>query len=183
MNNLMKKKNKKCLAGILCVMIMFAIKNDNIYAEEPLETMIDEKLEFTNARQYEMNLVLEDLGIKRWDTAPYSMDEVLSDFKVDEPLGEYAEEELKKYTSENFRAEFEYCCGYYGASYAREGSPALIQIARIYKDDELYALDYRVWAGYVSNASGVVPICHQDSYFTDVEDFVTRWSENENYDS
>lgn len=63
---------------------------------------------------------------------------------------------MKEYTDEDFRAEFEYCCGYYGSGVDKEkddsnNPPHLIQIARIYKDGKLYAFRYNLWFGYAEN--------------------------------
>lgn len=139
---------------------------------EPLNEMIEERLATTNAKEYEMNLVLEETAIKVWHRAPYAFDEI-GRVDVDEPLGQYSDDKLKEYTDENFQAEIEYCCGYYGA--ARE--PNLIQVVRIYKDDQLYGMDYEVWTNSEKNA---VVEFHWN-FFMDADDFVTRIDENENY--
>lgn len=134
--------------------------------------LIEEKLITTNAKEYEMNIVLEKTAIKVWHRAPYAFDEI-GCVDVDEPLGQYSDDKLKEYTDENFRAEIEYCCGYYGS--ARESH--LIQVVKIYKDDQLYSMGYEIWTNYERNAV----VEYGDNYYMDVDDHLARIDENENY--
>lgn len=171
----------KKVISLICVICLFMLHYGKVYAMEPIEEWILEKQQFTNAEQYEMNIVLQELLIKCWNTAPWSMDEIESDFKVDPPLGKYSEEKLKEYTDENFRAEFDYCRGYTKTSYQNESGPDFVQVVRIYKDDEMYCMSYYFWETYVSAACGVVPICYFESYCMDIEDAIRRRESNEHY--
>lgn len=168
------KKYGKNIICIACVLVMCILNSKIAYAMESLNELIGEKLISTNAKEYEMNIVLEDIGIKPWQRAPYSMDEIEANSPVDEPLGKYSAEKIKEYTDENFRAEFEYCYGYYGS--ARESH--LIQVVRIYKDDKLYALTYEIWTNYKVNPV----IEYGGSHFMSPEDLQERMKQNkENY--
>lgn len=138
------RKLVKKIIGIVCAITMCITNSERIYAMETLREQIAGRIESANAREFEMNIVLEDLCIKRWKRRAYAPDEWKEGEVMDVPLGEYSEEKLKEYTEEDFRVEFEYCCGYYGVG--RE--PRLIQIERIYKDGELYIFTYNVWFGY-----------------------------------
>ena len=170
----MKKRKciKKALGTALCMAVIYLSNCERIFAMEPLNEMIEEKLITTNAKEYEMNIVLEATAIKVWHRAPYAFDEI-GCVDVDEPLGQYSDDKLKEYTGENFRAEIEYCCGYYGS--ARELN--LIQVVKIYKDDKLYCMDCEAWTNYERDA--VVEF--QWEYYMDADDFVSRIEENENY--
>ena len=152
--NRVRKLMKKVTCAI-CVIAIYMTNSERIYAMETLRGQIEERIERANAREYEMNIVLEDLFIKCWNRRPYALDEMMDNDPVDEPLGQYSEERLKEYTDEDFRVEFEYCCGYYGIGIEREkdskNPPHLIQIARIYKDGKLYTYSYNVWFGYAVN--------------------------------
>lgn len=165
----MRRKKRKIIISILCVICICMMNSKRIYAMEPLNEQIEEKLISSNAKEYEMNIVLEDIVVKRFYDPPYSMDEWEDEtYVADEPLGEYSLEKLKEYTDEDFRAEFKYCVGYVN------DYPLLIQIAKIYKSDEIYILDFRAWLG--------VSICYNEYYYADPDDFRTRMEGNENYD-
>lgn len=168
----------KKVISLLCVIGLFILNSGKVYAMESIEEWILERLEFTNAEQYEMNIVLESLGIKSWYVA---MEEVEPDDRVDPPLGKYSGEKLKEYTDENFRAEFDYCRGYTKTSYQNEYGPDFVQIVKIYKDDEMYLMSYYFWEPYVSAVCGVVPIGYVEAYCMDIEEVIRRRESNEHY--
>lgn len=64
---------------------------------------------FEEIKQYEMNIVLDYLGIKHWHRPTSSADEV--DLPVDAPLGKYTIEKLQGYTKEKHELTVEYFCG------------------------------------------------------------------------
>ena len=66
---------------------------------------------FEEIKQYEMNIVLDYLGIKHWNRPPYSRDEAEFSTEDDAPLGEYTIEKLKEYTNEEHDLTVEYFCG------------------------------------------------------------------------
>lgn len=181
--NMRRSKVSKLIKKIICIICVIAIYMTNsqrIYAMETLKGQIEERIESANAREYEMNIVLNDLFRKHWNERPYSLDEIEQNNPVDEPLGQYSEERLKEYTDEDFRVEFEYCCGYYGVGIDREKNsenpPHLIQIERIYKDGKLYIYRYNVWFGYAVNDV----IFGGGFYVTDEDDYEIRkeiWEE------
>ena len=169
-----QKKYLKKLISIVCVIALYILNSERIYAMESLNEMISEKLISSKAKEYEMNIVLHNIVIRRWNKAPYAWDEIEDNLPVDAPLGEYSAEKLKEYTDENFRAEFEYCCGYISGILREEH---LIQIVRIYKDDELYVFAYYGWFGYEVNDV----VMQRELFCTDIEDFRMRVKENEEY--
>lgn len=136
----MNKRWKKVLTG-LCVVFTLVLECIDTYAMD-LEH-IDEKKEelgLSKVKQYEMNAVLDQLNIKFWNYPPYAFDE--KHFPVDEPMGEYSAEELKKYTDEELEIIIEYGCGIYGVA---KGVDDLIQIIRIYDNDKLVVFRYYIW--------------------------------------
>ena len=160
---------------IICVIAIYVTNSKKVYAMETLIEQIEEKIKSANAREYEMNIVLNDLWIIRWNRQPYSKDEIELNNPVDEPLGQYSEERLKEYTDEDFRVEFEYCCGYYGSGVDKEkddskNPPHLIQIERIYKGGKLYYFTYNVWFGYAENDV----ISGGNKYCMDMDDLEIR---------
>ena len=174
------RKLMKKVTCVVCVIVIYMTNSERIYAMETLRGQIEEKIENANAREYEMNIVLNDLFGKRWNQRPYAPDEMEVIDHVDEPLGQYSEERLKEYTDEDFRVEFEYCCGYYGIGIDREkdsqNPPHLIQIERIYKDGKLYIYRHNVWFGYAVNDV----ICGGRFYVMDEDDYEIRkemWEE------
>ncbi|MCM1212684.1 MAG: hypothetical protein NC318_13915 [Blautia sp.] len=168
-----KKKNfLRKIISMLCLAALCMLPGRQAYAMGGLQEEIETRIAGANAREYEMNIVLQGIAEKIWHAPPYALDE--ADLPVDAPLGKYTEERLREYTDENFYVEFEYCCGYYGIT-ARE--PHLIQIARIYKDGEIYSLRYYIWAGYAEN--DVVE--DKDSCYMDIYDFIDRRDSNEHY--
>lgn len=170
------RKIMKKVTCMICVTALYMTNSERIYAMENLMGQIEQRIESANAREYEMNMVLDDLFIKYWNQRPYSMDEIENNYPVDEPLGQYSEERLKEYTDEDFQVEFEYCCGYHGSGVDSKDWPELIQIERIYKDGKLYIYNYNVWFGYAVDDV----ICGGSFYVMDKEDFEIRkeiWGE------
>lgn len=143
---------KKAL-GLICAAAMCLLNYERVYGMdedmEYLREMLEERMENAEARQYEMNIVLEELFIKRWYRMPYALDDI--EFmkeqgeEPDAPLGEYTPEKLKEYTDEDIQVKFEYCYGYAGI---RDDFSQLIQIVWIYNQGELYTMGYYCWMGY-----------------------------------
>lgn len=170
------RKLMKKITCVVCVIAIYMTNSERIYAMETLMGQIEKRIESANAREYEMNSVLNDLFIKHWNQRPYSLDEIENNDPVDEPLGQYSEKRLKEYTDEDFRVEFEYCCGYHGIHIDRKDRPELIQIERIYKEGKLYIYRYNVWFGYAANDV----ISGGDGFIMDKDDFEMRkqiWEE------
>lgn len=165
-----RRERIKKVISVICVIAIYMTNSERIYAMENLMGQIEKRIENANAREYEMNMVLDSLFIKYWNQRPYSMDEIENNDPIDDPLGQYSEERLKEYTDENFRVEFEYCCGYHGSGINRKDWPQLIQIERIYKDEKLYIYRYNVWFGYAEDDV----ICGGDGYVLDDDDFEKR---------
>lgn len=65
--------------------------------------------ELEDYKNFEMNMVLDTLGLKEWLRAPYSEDEV--GLEYDEPLGKFEKEKLKEYTDEDYDISIEYKYG------------------------------------------------------------------------
>lgn len=103
-----------------------------------------QELCISNAKQYEMNIVLWDLGIKDdWIWPPYAPDE---QFLVpDPPLGEYSKEALRQYTDEeDLYAEVEYYFG--GHQPLKAEDKYLIQIIQTYKGNKQIGFEGKVWS-------------------------------------
>lgn len=66
---------------------------------------------FEEIKQYEMNIVLDYLKLKHWNSPVGSADEVDLNLPVDAPLGEYTIEKLQEYTEEKHDLTVEYFCG------------------------------------------------------------------------
>lgn len=165
----------KVLLCMMCAMGLFISDSKLVYAMEPLQEQIAEKQEFVNAKNYEMNLVLDGLGIKRWNAKIWGEQYDEGDGKhIDQPLGVYSLEKLEDYIEEGFSVEIEYGCGFFGAL----KEPELIQIVKIYKEKTFYGLYYVIWCE-VSNG-GVI---HDERHFyTNRDDIEKRRMESGFYE-
>ena len=106
---------------------------------ESVESKIKEGIDKSNPEQYEMNIILHDLDIKLWNMKPYAPDEYGN--PVDEPLGKYSEEEIKKYTDRNLKVEIDY-----GVGRMREiKENYFIQVVRVYENDEIISISAYAW--------------------------------------
>lgn len=118
------------------------------YAMEALDEKIKQAMEESNPQQYEMNVILMDLGIKDWRWASDASDEI--DYPVDEPLGEYSQEELLKYTDRDLEIKIDY-----GFGHVWNGkNEKFIQVIRIYEKGELTSCSYNVWRAHFVDDGG-----------------------------
>lgn len=133
---------KKIVAILMGVIISGNICNFNnleVKAMESVESKIKEGIDKSNPEQYEMNIILHDLDIKLWNMKPYAPDEY--GYPVDEPLGKYSEEEIKKYTDRNLKVEIDY-----GVGRMREiKENYFIQVVRVYENDEIISISAYAW--------------------------------------
>lgn len=108
---------------------------------------IKEAMEDSDPQQYEMNIILSNLGIKFWMGPSYASDE--EENSVDEPLGKYSPEELQKYTDRDLEVKIDYG---YGCLWEGKNKERFIQSVRIYEDGKLQSCSYYAWiAGFVDN--------------------------------
>ena len=129
----LKKKAVVVFLGIVIILSCIIATTGRSYAMEKTENIK------TNAQQYEINIILEDLGIKRWHWPPYALDEM--DGIIDEPLGQYTQEELRKYTDRILDVKV-----FYGQGYLWEGEKEnFFQIVKIYENNEMISCSYTVW--------------------------------------
>ena len=94
--------------SVLCMMIFFTMMmyGGRTYAMELNEEQkMDEKLSHQRAMEYEMNMIIEMLDIKRWIWPSMAMDEI--DIPKDAPLGQYSPELLAQYINANENMEVE----------------------------------------------------------------------------
>ena len=89
----------------------------------------------SGVEQFEMNTVLDILGLKEWNR-PYT-----ENGQNDIGLGVYAEETLRNYTDENIYVDIQY---YFGG-YQDEVMQQLIQIIQVYSNDRQVYFGYKVW--------------------------------------
>lgn len=124
---------------LICIMMV----RGKAYAMKPAEN--DKELDSIGRpemEQYEINFILEMLGIKEWISDPlhFPYDEWVPDTTmVDEPLGKYADEALAEYLVADTQMEVE--IEYY--VYKEDTSP--IQVIKIYEDGELNLLGWDLW--------------------------------------
>lgn len=177
-----KMKEMSCMKkalGLICVIAMCLLHYERGYAmEEDMEYLrecMEERLVNSEARQYEMNIVLDELYIKMWKSMPYALDDIEFMEELgetpDAPLGEYSPEKLKEYTDEDIQVKFEYCYGHAGR---RDDFSQLIQIVWIYDQGELYTMGYYGWM-----RNGVVNI--EDTFALDKGKVNRRCEESETY--
>lgn len=133
---------KKIVAILMGVIISGNICNFNnleVDAMEPVKTKIESEIEKSGAEQYEMNIILDELDIKRWNRKPYAPDEYGN--PVDEPLGKYSEEELKKYIKNDLKVEIDYCMGRLSGVEKEK----FLQVVRIYEDGKMTSISCHAW--------------------------------------
>lgn len=135
--------NKKRI--ILMIMILVFVTHISkfdlgmSYALEPVEAKIKEEMEISHPEQYEMNIILDDLDIRKWNCPPYAPDEY--DLPVDEPLGRYTADELKKYTDRDVQVKIDYGCG----RLWNIEKDKFFQVIRIYEGGEIITISAHVW--------------------------------------
>jgi len=103
----------------------------------------DEKLSHQRAMEYEMNMIIEMLDIKRWIWPSMAMDEI--DIPKDAPLGQYSPELLAQYINANENMEVE--VDYYYGGFRPDICYETVQIYKINKDGKQYRIGYVIW-GY-----------------------------------
>lgn len=142
-----KKAFLFCL-GFLFAQLILNIGLGKTYAMEALDEKIKQAMEKSNPQQYEMNIILRDLDIKNWAWPSLASDEI--DYPVDEPLGEYSLEELKKYTERGLEVDVDY-----GFGRLWEGKKdKFIQVVRIYEKGELISCSFEVWVAGAIDTGG-----------------------------
>ena len=116
---------------------------DKEFFEKPdyFETKYTED-KFEEIKQYEMNIVLEYLGIKRWKRPPYARDEAEISSEIDAPLGEYTVDKLKEYTNEEHDLTVEYFCG--GSILHNLNNRYIALIIKEYKNGSIENLYYKI---------------------------------------
>ncbi len=132
--------------SVLCMMIFFAMMmyGGRSYAMELNEEQKrDEKLSHQRAMEYEMNMIIEMLDIKRWIWPSMAMDEI--DIPKDAPLGQYSPELLAQYINANENMEVE--VDYYYGGFRPDICYETVQIYKINKDGKQYRIGYVIW-GY-----------------------------------
>ena len=132
--------------SVLCMMIFFAMMmyGERSYAMELNEEQKrDEKLSHQRAMEYEMNMIIEMLDIKRWIWPSMAMDEI--DIPKDAPLGQYSPELLAQYINANENMEVE--VDYYYGGFRPDICYETVQIYKINKDGKQYRIGYVIW-GY-----------------------------------
>lgn len=142
---MIRHKKITCFSLLLFI-YFFLIDFGGIYAMEKTDEKIKQAMEESNPQQYEMNIILLDLDIKYWICPRYESGEIRE--PVDEPLGEYSPEKLKKYTDRDLEIKINY-----GFGCMWEGKHEdFIQSVRIYENGELLSCCYYVWShGFVDD--------------------------------
>jgi len=117
-------------------------ETDEVYFKKPdyFGTTLFTEDKYEEIKQYEMNIVLEYLGIKFWNRPTRSWDE--ADLPVDEPLGDYSSEKLLEYTDEEYDLTVEYFCG--GSLLHNLNSRYIALIIKEYKNDRVDNLYYQI---------------------------------------
>lgn len=142
-------KRKNVAVKTLCLLLGIYLLNSEsarIYALEDVGEKIEAALEESQPQQYEINMILDDLGIKNWIWPSYASDEL--DLPFDEPLGEYSPEALREYTDRKLEVKIEYG---YGRLWEGDGE-RFIQSVRIYENGEVISCSYNSWrVGCVDN--------------------------------
>ena len=140
------KKLIKIFLSLLLGLSILNIETGKIYAMESVGKKIETALEESQPQQYEINMILDDLGIKNWIWPSYASDE--EDLPFDEPLGEYSPEVLHEYTDRELEVKIEYG---YGRLWEGDGE-RFIQSVRIYENGEVISCSYNSWkVGCVDN--------------------------------
>lgn len=131
---------------ILCWSMICILLFNNIDAfhinSETIESMdaVSEK-----AQEYEMNVILYELGYNEDYQIPNYWQDAYDFSEFVEPLGEYSEEALQKYTSDDISVEIEYLYNRNGSVDAEDGKAMLLQIYHIYKSDEEVVFGINTW--------------------------------------
>ncbi|MBD5472898.1 MAG: hypothetical protein HDR20_08370 [Lachnospiraceae bacterium] len=137
---------KKALLFCLYFLLAQVILNVGLgktYAMEALDEKISQAMEESNPKQYEMNVILMDLGIKNWRCPHFESDEI---WESDEPLGEYSPEKLQEYTDRDLEVKIDYGFGHIKEAKHEE----FIQSVRIYEQGELISCSCNIWSvGFV----------------------------------
>ena len=94
----------------------------------------DKERELLHAKQYEMNIIMELLGIEQWEK-PRGLK------KSDNPMGTYSEKELKKYIDADLSIEIDY----WFEDYEKSNDEPLYQSIKVYQDDEECASALIAW--------------------------------------
>ena len=118
--------------SVLCMMIFFTMMmyGGRSYAMELNDEERKEgELSNQRAKEYEMNMIIYMLDIKRWRCPPYGFDE--KDLPTDEPLGQYSPELLERYINADDRMEVE--VDYYYGGFRPRDYYETVQIYKIYK--------------------------------------------------
>lgn len=138
-----KKAFLFCL-GFLFAQLILSVGLGKTYAMEALDEKIKQAMEKSNPQQYEMNIILMDLGIKDWIWPRFESDEIRD--PIDEPLGEYSPEKLQEYTDRDLEVKIDYGFGNIKEAKHEE----FIQAIRIYEQGELISCSYDIWSvGFV----------------------------------
>ena len=120
--------------------IDIADKNEILYSLLPyvIPPKEDEEKEeeLSCAKQYEMNIILELLGIKKWEK-PQIFGE------SDDPMGIYSEKELKEYTDETWFVEIKY----WFDDYENLNWEPLYQSVKVYQNNKLCGFVIITWNG------------------------------------
>ena len=106
---------------------------------EDRESKIKEAMKESCPEEFEMNIILDDLDIQEWRWPSNASDEI--DNPVDEPLGKYTPDELKKYTDKDLQVKIDYG---YGRLWEGE-KDRFIQVVRIYEKETIISVSYWVW--------------------------------------
>lgn len=134
------------MISVLCIGVCFLVlvNTGKGYAME-LNQNEREREEICHSiiAEYEMNIILHILDIKKWNEPPYAFDEM--NLPIDEPLGIYSEQALEEYLKSNMKiiVEIEYYFGGHRPLKPEYKFP--IQVIKIYENDRLYRLGYTMW--------------------------------------
>lgn len=137
----------KKIFTIVGIISLFIIGESRAYAMEDVATKIQEDLDRSNAKSYEMNYILELLGITQWNQPPYEYIDRISDtYQADEPIGEYTEEALLQYCDKKYEIDINYYFGDYGQR-GNCDPGLLVQTVSIYDGTEWICFGYNYWLG------------------------------------
>lgn len=115
---------------------------------------------FEEIKQYEMNIVLDYLGLKHWNWPIGSQDEL--GLPVDEPLGRYSADKLAEYTDEEHDLTIEYFCG--GCRLHNINKRYIALIIKEYKENHVEYLYYQIITyGYLGVMTGSNHSCYESS--------------------
>ena len=131
--------------SVLCMMIFFTMMmyGGRSYAMELNdEERKKEELSHHRAAEYEMNMIIYMLDIKRWHWPPLGFDEM--DLPTDEPLGQYSPELLEQYINTDDKIEIE--VDYYYGGFRPQDDYETVQIYKISKNGIQYRIGYVVWS-------------------------------------